>query len=182
MLPACPVPGKGNARMGKVGVTEMLLVALLLWAVAASAIAALQYMKAEELASEVSSLRSSLSATESELRSLRARIIVVNVAIDYGNGTVKWFNETPLPSGASVLKALLAVASRVEYKYGSWGAYVTSVNGVAEAVVSQSEGYSWLWYIYDGSQRKWVRGPVAADQYVLKDGDTVMWRYEHWKF
>jgi len=165
-----------------VALKDALLLALLAWAVAASAAAAVQYTRAEGLASELSALHAALSARESELRSLRAKVILVNVALDYGNGTVKWFNSTPLPVGSTVLKALLAVAGRVEYTYGKWGAYVTSIDGVSEKILSKSEGYSWLWHIYDASQRKWVLGPVAADQYVLKDGDTVMWRYEHWKF
>lgn len=158
------------------------MLVLLVWAVAASTVAALQYSRAEGLAAEVSSLRASLSAAESELRALRARVILVNVALDYGNGTVRWFNSTPLPLGASVLKALLVAASRVEYSYIQWGAYVTSIDGVAERLISPSEGYSWFWYVYDPGQRSWVLGPVAADAYVLKDGETVMWKYEHWRF
>jgi len=171
---------KSGVKPGRWG--DALLIALLAWAVAASALAALNYSKVENLTSELSSLRAALTQTESELRSLRARVIIVNIAIDYGNGTVVWFNSTPLPLGSTVLKALLAVASRVEYTYGAWGAYVTSIDGVAEKILAANEGYSWLWYIYDAGQGKWVLGPVAADQQVLKDGDTVMWRFEHWKF
>ncbi|MEM0226382.1 MAG: DUF4430 domain-containing protein [Thermofilaceae archaeon] len=161
---------------------DVLLVVLLAWAVLASALAAFAYMRAENLSSELTALRAALTETESELRALRARVVLVNIAIDYGNGTVRWFNSTPLPTGSTVLKALLAVASRVEYTYGAWGAYVTSIDGVAEKILAANEGYSWLWYIYETGQRKWVLGPVAADQQVLKDGDTVMWRFEHWKF
>lgn len=161
---------------------DVLLIALLAWAVLASALAAFNYTKVESLSSELSSLRAALTETETELRSLRARVILVNVAIDYGNGTVRWLNSTPLPSGSTVLKALLLTASKVEYVYGAWGAYVKSVDGVAEVILSANEGYSWLWYIYDAGQRKWVLGPVAADQHILREGDTVMWRYEHWRF
>jgi len=162
--------------------SDVLLVALLAWAVASTAVAAYEYMRAEGLAAQLSALQASLSAAESELRALRAKVVLVNVAIDYGNGTVRWYNSTPLPVGASVLKALLAVASRVEYTYGAWGAYVTSIDGVSERILSKNEGYSWLWYLYDKREGKWVLGPVASDQYVLKDGDTVLWKYEHWKF
>ncbi len=162
------------------GLERALLVVLLVWAVAASAAAAYMYQRAEGLRAELSSAKAALSATESELRSLRARIVLVNVAIDYGNGTVKWFNSTPLPQGATVLTALLCTASRVEYVYYAYGAYVKSVDGVEEKIISKSEGYSWLWYIFKGG--KWELGPVAADAYKLSDGDTIMWRYEHWKF
>jgi len=159
---------------------KMLLVALLAWAVVASVVAANTYRQAEELRSELSSARAALSSAESELRSLRARVLLVNVAIDYGNGTVKWFNSTPLPQGATVLTALLCVASRVDYTYGTYGVYVKSVDGVEERIVSKNEGYSWLWYAFKGG--KWEMGAVAADAYKLSDGDTIMWRYVHWKF
>ena len=159
------------------GLERVLLVVLLVWAVAASAAAAYMYQQAEGLRSELSSAKAALAATESELR---AKVVHVNVAIDYGNGTVKWFNSTPLPQGATVLTALLCTASRVEYVYGKYGAYVRAVDGVEEKIISKSEGYSWLWYIF--KEGKWAMGPVAADAYKLSDGDTIMWRYEHWKF
>lgn len=159
---------------------KLLLVLLLAWAVVASVIAANTYWQAEELRSELSSAKAALSSAESELRSLRARVVLINVAIDYGNGTVKWFNFTPLPQGATVLTALLCTASRVEYTYGAHGAYVNSVDGVEERIVSKNEGYSWLWYIFEDG--RWEMGVVAADAYRLSDGDTIMWRYEHWKF
>lgn len=175
------VSGSAPSRKERrVELEKLLLAVLLAWAVAASAVAAYVYQQAEGLRSELSSARAALSSTESELRSLRARIVLVNVAIDYGNGTVKWFNSTPLPQGATVLTALLCTASRVDYTYGVYGAYVKSVDGVEERILSANEGYSWLWYIFKGG--KWEIGPVAADAFKLSDGDTVMWKYEHWKF
>ena len=165
-----------------VKVETVLIAAFLVWAVATSGIAAHSYLRITQLEVEISSLRAALSQSESELRELRSRVVVVNIAIDYGNGTVRWFNETPLPRGATVLKALLMVAGRVEYEYGAWGAYVKSVDGVAEKLISKSEGYSWLWYIYDREKGEWVMGPIAADAYELKEGATIKWAYEHWKF
>ena len=172
--------GAQTAGKARGGLERVLLIVLLVWAVAASAAAAYVYQQAEGLRSELSSAKAALAATESELRALRAKVVLVNVAIDYGNGTVKWFNSTPLPQGATVLTALLCTASRVEYVYGKYGAYVRAVDGVEEKIISKSEGYSWLWYIF--KEGKWAMGPVAADAYELSDGDTIMWRYEHWKF
>ncbi len=169
-------------RPGPSLLERVLMVVLLVWAVSASSLAAYNYLRAERLASDISSLSAALGAAESELRDLRARVVIVNVGIDYGNGTVRWFNSTPLPKGATVLKALLLVANRVEYTYGSWGAYVASIDGVAEKKIAPNEGYSWLWYIYDREKGAWILGPVASDQYELPDGSTVKWIYEHWKF
>lgn len=149
---------------------RLLVLVLLLWAVAATSAASLLYV-------ENGGLKRELEARER----LLGNLVLVSVGIDYGNGTVVWYNETLLPRGATPLSALVAVAV-VEYKVSSMGAYVTSVNGVEEKILSKSEGYSWLWYILDRERGQLVLGPVAADRYKLVSGDVILWRYEHWKF
>jgi len=151
-------------------VERLLVLVLLLWAVAATSAASLLYV-------ENGGLKRELEARER----LLGNLVLVSVGIDYGNGTVVWYNETLLPRGATPLSALVAVAV-VEYKVSSMGAYVTSVNGVEEKILSKSEGYSWLWYILDRERGQLVLGPVAADRYKLVSGDVILWRYEHWKF
>ena len=158
---------KGRPRLK----AEMLLVLLLIaWAVVATSAASLLYI-------ENGSLRRELEAREK----LLGNLVLVNLGIDYGNGTVVWYNDTLLPRGATPLSALVAVAT-VEYKVSGMGAYITSVNGVEEKILSKSEGYSWLWYIFDRERGQLVLGPVAADRYKLASGDVILWRYEHWKF
>uniref|UniRef100_A0A7C1PD62 DUF4430 domain-containing protein n=1 Tax=Thermofilum pendens TaxID=2269 RepID=A0A7C1PD62_THEPE len=149
---------------------KLLVLLLLVWAVAATSAASLLYI-------ENLNLRRELRVREE----LLGNLVLVNIGIDYGNGTVAWYNNTLLPRGATVLSALVAVA-RVEYKFGSWGAYVTSVNGVEEKILSKNEGYSWLWYIFNREKGQLELGPVAADKYELASGDVILWRYEHWKF
>lgn len=148
-------------------IAGLLVLALLAWAIIASGFAAYLYLENERLSAS--------------LRSYASRTVLVNIGIDYGNGTIVWFNSTPLPSGSSALTALVAVA-KVEYKTSQMGAYVTSVNGVSEKLLSQNEGYSWLWYRYDPGKSQLVMGQVAADKYILANGDVIVWRYEHWKF
>jgi len=163
----------GEKRLGSKAekLLALLLLILLAWAVAATSAASLLYIENE-------SLRRELEAREE----LLGNLVLVNVGIDYGNGTVTWYNNTPLPrGGATPLSALVAVAT-VEYKVSGMGAYVTSVNGVEEKILSKNEGYSWLWYILDREKGQLVLGPVAADRYKLASGDVVLWRYEHWRF
>lgn len=157
-----PVNGKKENKT-----IVVLLIALLVWALASSSVASYLYLENQRLKSSLSSLES--------------KAVLVNIAIDYGNGTVVWFNSTPLPSGSTALSALTAVA-RVEYKLSTMGAYVTAVNGVSENIISKSEGYSWLWYKYSPEKKSLEMGPVAADKYTLVNGDIIVWRYEHWKF
>ncbi|RLE88284.1 MAG: hypothetical protein DRJ96_00710 [Thermoprotei archaeon] len=161
---------------------HVVLIILLAWAVLASALAAHNYLRAEALSAELSSLRGELMNVNSTLAELRKRVIWVDVVIDYGNGTLEWHNYTLLPRGSTVFKALLFVASNVEYKHGKWGVYVTSINGVSEKIMSKSEGYSWMWYIYERDKGEWALGPVAADKYELPDGAIIKWAYVHWKF
>lgn len=149
---------------------RLVVIALLAWAVAASSAAAYFYLESVRLERELESSKALLSSA-----------VVVNLGIDYGNGTVVWYNSTLLPRGATVFSALLSVAS-VEYQVTAMGIYVTSVNGVAEKILSKSEGYSWLWYYFDAGRGELVMGSVAADKYKLSSGDTIVWRYEHWRF
>jgi len=163
------------------GYARILLVVLLVWAVAATGMAAKLYLENRALVSQVSSLEAQLAKARGAVEGLRSKTVVVDVAVDYGNGTVVWHNGTVLPKGATALTALIAVA-RAEYRYGKYGAYVVAVDGVKEKMLSKSEGYSWMWYYYDAGKKRWVLGPVAADKYKLVDGAVIMWKYAHWKY
>lgn len=147
--------------------TQVLLVVLLLWALLATSIASYLYVENQYLSREIGVIG--------------GRYVKVNIGINYGNGTTTWYNDTLLPRGASALTALVSVA-QVEYKSGTYGAYVTSVNGLQERMISNNEGYSWFWYHYDVNKKKLVAGEIAADKYKLADGDVIVWSYEHWKF
>lgn len=39
-----------------------------------------------------------------------------------------------------------------------------------------------MWFLYDAEKGEYVYGPVAADKYVLSDGDVILWKYVHWKY
>ncbi len=164
---------------------KVLMLAVLTWAIAASALAAQYYMLyAEEVA-----LRRSLEARcskyelmlqnmTSKYEALSSRLIKVSIAIDYGNGTVKWYNDTVLPIRSTVFSALLSIAN-VTYKTSQMGVYVTGINGVKEEVHG-SWGRSWVWYMFNREKGEWEWGMVAADRQPLTDGDMVMWQYFRW--
>ncbi len=176
---------------------QALMVALLAWAVVATVVAANYYSAyasalrdLEEARSRCSQLESLLSEAQAKAASvakryadLRAKLVNVSLAIDYGNGTVVWYNGTLVPKGSTLL-SLTVLLAEVEYKvYPGMGVYITSINGVSERiVVAGKEGYSWLWFVYSESEGKWAMGTTAADKYELRDGDLLMWKYSHWKF
>lgn len=149
-------------RLGRI-----LIVVLLVWAIVATGYAVKLYQENMYL--------------QKNLKSLSESTVTVSIGFDYGNGTVVWYNDTFVPRGASLLSATVLLVN-VEYKMSDFGAYVVSINGVSEKLISKNEGFSWMWYIYDSEKEKLVMGPIAADKYVLRDGDIILWKYEHWKF
>jgi len=107
------------------------------------------------------------------LEKTRGTIIHVNLGINYGNGTpTLWFNGTEVKMGATLLDVTMLV-SKVDYTvYPGMGALVNSINGVAN-----SDPYYWMWWTWT-TWGGWVEGPVAADRYVVEDGETLVWYYE----
>lgn len=113
------------------------------------------------------------SAVKMEYEALVADLdeltIKVDIKLDYGNGTVVWYNGTRVSLDASLLKATSLVAD-LETLESDFGVLVTSINGV-----EGSSSVFWLWdYLEEGA---WQYGPVGADQWTLHNGDTVAWTY-----
>jgi len=95
--------------------------------------------------------------------------IFIDLLIDYGNGTREWYNHTRVLIGSSLLNATEAVVD-VEYNIGTYGAFVTKINGVG----GEPNAY-WLWYFWNGTGWEW--GPVACDLYTLRNGEIISWVY-----
>jgi len=97
-------------------------------------------------------------------------VIHVSLCVDYGNQTIKWYNNTPASLGATLFDLTRKVAS-VNYSY--WATMepghilVTSINNYAE-------GY-WLWYYWDEVKNEWIFGPVGCDAWILKDNGIYKW-------
>jgi len=98
----------------------------------------------------------------------------VNICIDYGNGTIEWYNDTVIPLGYNLLEATKRIAI-VNYTY--WPSYrasfVDAINGVWN-----KGAYYWMWYYWDLELKTWRYGNCGADLYVLSKGEIIRWRYE----
>lgn len=101
----------------------------------------------------------------------REQLVTVNIGIKYKNGSVEWYNATRVPSGSTLLNVTTKIAD-VNYTVWGIGAFVNSINGV-----KNEKPYYWMWWRWDPSMG-WTLGPVAADKYVMSDGEIVMWYYE----
>ena len=103
--------------------------------------------------------------------------------------------ETTPNANAMDLLAKLQNEGKVNFESfdGGYGAYVTSINGVAE-VANGNEGYSWMLYTSDEELSSTEFGSltyqgtvfgqaaVGASSLKLKAGEYYVWAYEHWAF
>jgi hypothetical protein len=105
------------------------------------------------------------------LSSLNEVSYKVNILINYGNGTKRWYNMTTIPIGWSLFNATLrATGGRVEGTWYSFGVFVTSINGV-----KGTSSKSWLWFSWDKAKSRWNQGATGSESYILKQGDIVGW-------
>jgi hypothetical protein len=130
------------------------------------------------LLSEYYSLFNPSALGEIGLAINRATTLSVSVAIDYGNGTVAWYNKTIVPAGYNLLELTQEIAI-VKYNYypsmEPGHVLVDSINDKAGTSVS-----SWLWYYWNNADKGWAWGLVGCDAWLLKDGDIYKWSYESW--
>lgn len=108
------------------------------------------------------------------LEKTRGVIIHVNLGINYGDGIpTVWFNGTETKMGATLLNVTMLVATLNYTFYPSLGgSLVNSIDNVAN-----SDTYYWMWWMWT-TWGGWIEGPVAADKYVVGDGETLFWYYE----
>jgi hypothetical protein len=123
---------------------------------------------------EVADLQSQNEYLRSKLGSVSE---TVNIAVDFGNGTRIWYNDTYAPVGASVFNATYGATggqmTTQAYTLGDvTGIFVTGILGVSGSASSY-----WIWYYFDNSSRIWVEGPVGADSYLAVQGGVYLWNF-----
>ena len=101
--------------------------------------------------------------------------VMINVLIDYGNGTRTWYLGVVLPSGATVFDATLTIATVSYTDWGPWGIFVDAINGVRN-----SYPYYWIWWYWNFTETppRWTIGPMASNFYTLNNGTSIAWYYE----
>jgi PKD repeat protein len=99
---------------------------------------------------------------------------LVDVMLDYGNGTRRWASCMLQIGNDTVYNAtqMIARSLNVTWWYGS--AFVNAIDNVWN-----SYPYYWIWWIWNSTAGCWELGPVACNQYVLGDCDIVAWYYEN---
>ncbi|MBS7653894.1 MAG: hypothetical protein QXJ40_05815 [Candidatus Bathyarchaeia archaeon] len=100
--------------------------------------------------------------------------ILVNIMIDYGNGSTVWHNNTAIARGASLFEATKTIAE-VAYEKYPFGVFITAINNVAG-----NQTHAWLWYIWNSTKKGWDFGPTGAESFILREGDVASWVYTKW--
>lgn len=116
----------------------------------------------------------------------QATTLSVNVEINYGNGTVEWHNETKVPAGYTLFKLTQEIAV-IKYSYYAFAepghVLVDSINNKTKYTdPSYAWGYTWIWYYWNGNEKKWVSGPVGCDAWLLENGGIYEWNFERWSY
>lgn len=112
--------------------------------------------------------------------------LTVDLSIDYGNGTVQWWNGTEMLPGSSLFLLIQKVAS-IRYTYYSSSkpghVLLDSINGKEPYVAPDfSEGWNWVWYQWNKLEKTWIPGKVGCDAWMLENDGIYEWKYEYWHF
>lgn len=89
----------------------------------------------------------------------------VGLTIDYGNSSQNVYLNLSGLTAFDILNQTAAVTF-TEFAYGK---FVISINGV-ENNANQNRFY-WQYWVND------ELAPIAADNYILSDGDQILWKY-----
>jgi len=100
---------------------------------------------------------------------LGSSLAPINLGIDYGNGTRKWFNGT---TGITLYDCMKQAGWKVETESFAIGLYVTSINGVEESAEQLRYWGWWIWTKYG-----WTHGGSACDKYIVSPNETILWYY-----
>ncbi len=133
----------------------LLSALLLIWAISSSLLAIYAHYQLKEAK-----------------RTLSGKIIEVNIGIKYWNGTTKWYNNTKVRSGSTLLDVTTGIADVNYTVYPGMGVLVESINGV-----KNENPFYWMWWMWTDWEG-WVEGPVAADKYVVSEKEVLLWYYE----
>ena len=102
------------------------------------------------------------------------KIIDIDVGVNYGNGTITWFNHTKAKTIDTLLEVTMRLAT-INYTGSTGkGVFVTAINGVANPHLSSK--YYWIWWMR--TTEGWITGSEGSDQYFVNEGEAYYWFYE----
>ena len=144
----------------KISMWTATSVIFLIWAVVASGLAAQYYQTTQNQQTTISNLQSVVNNVA----------IKANIGINYGNGTIQWYNGTYVPIGDNLFNATERVATFNTTTYPGMGTFVTGINGVMQNTTASKY---WVYDSWNGTA--WTIIWVAPAEYILHSDEIVMW-------
>jgi hypothetical protein len=95
----------------------------------------------------------------------------VHMLLDYGNGTLRWYNDsTAQPSWNAYVVSLVLLGGNLNATwYPEFGEHlVSAINGVPGTA-------SLSWSLWEYSDSQWTYSQVGADQVQIQNGTTIAW-------
>ncbi len=100
----------------------------------------------------------------------------VNTLINYGNATMKWYNETNIPANWNFYNLtvyltrgnIVATFDTLLNEH-----YVTGINGV-----ENHAPHFWTLWTFCENQSAWAQATVGADEIRLGNSTTLAWAYQ----
>lgn len=163
---------EGGITMFKKSLLSLTLAAML----ACSALFGCAGPAASSSSSASSAAESSASSTAQSARDEGTIEVSVAFDVDLLEGTAeaegvalyRGPQDFDLDEGATAYDALVATGVEID----GTPSYVTSINGVGEGMAGSASG--WMYMVND------EQPSVAANEYVLEEGDAVVWYYGSW--
>jgi hypothetical protein len=129
---------------------------LLLWAIVATFFAGYYWLQYQDFTGRIGGIP-----------------IEINIGVDYGNLTRTWHNNTKALTGMTLFKATKSAFDITYNTASGFGAYITSINGMAFNAT-----HGWVWWKLDAYTFNWTRIDIGCDAYAVADNETFLWYYE----
>jgi hypothetical protein len=120
---------------------------------------------------------SQLSELWSQYLSLKPASISLysaDILIDYGNGTMRWYNDTQVQPGWNMYTETVVLSNgdlQAQWYPDYQEHLVTGIHGV-----SDSQSMSWFLWTYNGTA-SWQTAQVGADDLPVYNGSVFAWTY-----
>ncbi len=104
----------------------------------------------------------------------RGFVATINILLDFGNGTQRWYNDTAVQAGWNAYLATVVVTggNLNDTWYPQYGEHL--VNGIDG--LQNSRSGSWFLWTY-GSASRWEVAQSGADQLPATNGSVFAWSY-----
>jgi len=121
-----------------------------------------------------------LQEAYSRLRSeIEGATYIVDLMVDYGNGTKTWYNGTIIGAGWSLYNLtthLLPVRATYNKEFDAF--FVEAISGVGLEKPASQKTWYWIAWRWDETDRRWIPLEVGSNLHVLRNGEVAAWVYQ----